>query len=382
MKIAFLGDIYTAGSFAVPKLSDKVCEHLSACDHVVANLEGPVTTAYSPIIKTGPVMRQNKAVLNLFNFLNVDIVGLANNHIMDHDSCGLKETIQTLENNKLKFGGAGFSVKEIYKPIRVFENGLTISLLFAAENGFGCVTNVSDKTTGYGWVFHNEFNQMLAREVAESDFVVAYIHAGVEHIDRPLLQWRMVYRNLIDSGAHAVIAHHPHLTQGIELYKGAPIFYSIGNFYFNEQMPMPHWHHAQIPILRLELNRSVEYELIHTRFELGSGGHIAMDDTPWGNERTERLSYELVSSNYSNLIHKDLEHLWGTRYGKSFDASIDAFSSARSMLRAIKRVVFELGGRGQWQRNPERLEALLEIESHRWAISETMRGMYQRSKLV
>ena len=100
-----------------------------------------------------------------------------------------------------------------------------------------------------------------------------------------------------------------------------------------------------------------------------------------GNERTDRLSCELVSSNYTKLINKDLEYLWRTRYGISFDASIGAFISVKSMLRAIKRVALELGGRGQWQRNPERLEALLEIESHRWAISEIMREMSLRSKL-
>ena len=268
MKIGFLGDIYMANASLIPKVENNICTKLSICDHVVANLEGPVTNTHAPITKTGPVMKQTNAVLKFFDILHVDIVGLANNHIADHGSSGLKETIQTLKQHNLTFGGAGFSVKEIYKPIRIVKGGLSVSLLFVAENGFGCVTDLSDHEVGYGWLFHREFIRMLAHEIAENNFVIVYSHGGVEHIDRPLPQWRMVYRNLIDSGVHAVIAHHPHLTQGIELYKGAPIFYSIGNFYFNEQMPMPHWYHAQIPIVRLEQNRSIGYELIHTCFKL------------------------------------------------------------------------------------------------------------------
>ncbi len=375
MKIAFTGDVYLADAMDSPKVDHDLCTRLSSCDHIVANLEGPITSIHAPIIKTGPVMKQTKAVLKLFDTLNIDIVGLANNHIADHGSKGISETIQTLSKHNLSYAGAGLSIKQIYNPIQIAENDINISLIFAAENGFGCLTDFSDNEIGYAWIFHKEFNKILKQAISESNFVIVYIHAGVEHIDRPLPQWRKVFHSLIDSGVHAVIAHHPHLTQGIEIYKNAPIFYSIGNFYFNEPMAMQHWYHSQVPMLILEKNKSVRYELLHSHFGLESGGHITMVNSSWGNERTERLSCELVSHVYDHLIANDLKYLWQTRYGNSFDLSINAFKSARSFLSTIKRVVLEIGGQGQWKRNPERLEALVEIESHRWAIAEFMRNI-------
>ena len=63
--------------------------------------------------------------------------------------------------------------------------------------------------------------------------MIIFAHAGLEDEINPLPEWQDVYRNFIDLGAYAIIASHPHIVQGFEIYKGRYIFYSLGNFAFD-----------------------------------------------------------------------------------------------------------------------------------------------------
>ncbi len=69
------------------------------------------------------------------------------------------------------------------------------------------------------------------------DTVIAYIHWGIERDEFPQDYQRTLARQLIDAGADIVIGAHPHVLQGIEYYKGRPIFYSLGNFIFGSSIP-------------------------------------------------------------------------------------------------------------------------------------------------
>jgi hypothetical protein len=65
-------------------------------------------------------------------------------------------------------------------------------------------------------------------------FAVAFLHWGLENSTCPSPQQRAEAQLLVDSGADAVIGHHPHVVQSIEIYQGKPVFYSIGNFVFDQ----------------------------------------------------------------------------------------------------------------------------------------------------
>jgi poly-gamma-glutamate synthesis protein (capsule biosynthesis protein) len=69
-----------------------------------------------------------------------------------------------------------------------------------------------------------------ARAKLAADAVVVSHHGGGEYVDRPLPRTRDFARAAIDAGADAFVGHHPHLIQGIEIYRGHPIFYSLGSF--------------------------------------------------------------------------------------------------------------------------------------------------------
>ena len=69
------------------------------------------------------------------------------------------------------------------------------------------------------------------------DYVVVYVHWGLEKKDRPEEYQHSLGRQYIDAGADLVIGSHPHVLQGIEYYKGKPIVYSLGNFIFGSSIP-------------------------------------------------------------------------------------------------------------------------------------------------
>lgn len=199
-------------------------------------------------------------------------------------------------------------------------------------------------------------------------------HGGVEHIDRPLPQWRCAYRRCVDLGADAVIAHHPHCTQGIETYCGAPIFYSIGNFYFHAIRPYEHFYHAQIPILYFEKGTMVSYEVNHSCHSVGATPSVLPDLSDWGQPRTRRLSDELLQENaesYRAHLNHDLAQLWSNRFAPGFLRSILSIRG-NSPIRLLATLLRAALGRVSLT-DYMMLEHFLEIESHRWAITEIMR---------
>lgn len=374
LDIAFLGDVYVGGQSVPPETSLGLRQMLSSCDHVVANLEGPITYRDSPIHNKGTILRQSKSVLDLLKALNVDIVGLANNHISDHGAEGIADTLEFLRAGGFALGGAGMSMEEVYRPVRVKRGDTRLSLLFAGENGFGCVSDARNGQSGYAWQFHRRFKHMVQEEADASDFVAVFLHGGVEDIDRPLPQWREAYRELVEAGASAVVAHHPHLAQGYELYRSAPIFYSIGNFHFDKPSPHQHCYHGQLPILHFEIGSPVTYQLHHSCFTLGYPGRVQLDDHNAAMARSKQLAAELTSSTYAELIAADLRSLWQSRYLPQLDRSLNTLTSARSAARFLRRLM-RVAVRADSFTDPEALEYLLTVESHRWAIVETMRAL-------
>ena len=71
----------------------------------------------------------------------------------------------------------------------------------------------------------------------QCDYLVVYVHWGIERSERPEDYQRSLGKQYIDAGADVVIGSHPHVLQGVEYYKGKPIVYSLGNFIFRKQYP-------------------------------------------------------------------------------------------------------------------------------------------------
>jgi poly-gamma-glutamate synthesis protein (capsule biosynthesis protein) len=190
-------------------------------DHVMANLEGAVTdngSHYKP--ENAYDFAFEPETVNSLKEYNFNFFNLANNHSLDQGERGVRETYQNLED--LEFGFSGCPDGRIGDcSSRVIEkNGKKIG--FA---GFSMVYSMLNK---------NDLAEEIKELKEKSDLVVANIHWGVEYEHYFNKTQQDTAYLLIDSGADIVIGHHPHVVQGMEIYKSRPIFYSLGNFVFDQ----------------------------------------------------------------------------------------------------------------------------------------------------
>jgi hypothetical protein len=199
-------------------------------DIAITNLESPIIDGGTPILKTGPNLKSGPDTLQVLNKAGFNLVTLANNHIMDYGSEGLSSTMEACKKAGIETVGAGKSLEEAAMPRVVEIQGVRISVINIAENEFGTTHNHSPG----GNPLNPVKNYYAIREAKKNaDIVIVIVHGGHEHYELPSPRMKETYRFFVDAGADAVIGHHTHCYSGYELYKGAPIFYSLGNFLFD-----------------------------------------------------------------------------------------------------------------------------------------------------
>lgn len=237
MKILFLGDLYfnPQKKNRVFNVSEELLEKIRLCDYVCYNLEGPIIGTFNKPnnCKKGPVIYQDEArIASLIKQIPTkQIANLANNHIMDFGKEGLEYTLTYLKNRCMVMG-AGLSYENAYRPLILCDNKLEIAILSVAEGGFGVLKERISKE-GYAWFLDATLTEQIVKLKAKYNKVIVISHAGLEDEILPLPEIRKIYKKFIDNGADLVVAHHPHVIQGYELYKSKKIFYSLGNFIFD-----------------------------------------------------------------------------------------------------------------------------------------------------
>lgn len=200
-------------------------------DFSMVNLEAPLCEkGLQSDSRNGNGLRVDPKIAPFIKSLGVNAVGLANNHIRDFKEAGVSETMRSLTESRILHTGAGMNLPDAQKPLSVSIRGLRIGIWALAEKEL----NVASETSaGSAW-FRPETEVERIRAMKEKfDFLVVFLHAGHEFISTPSPRIRDACRNFIDAGADAVIAHHPHVVQGVEKYSHGLIAYSLGNLVFD-----------------------------------------------------------------------------------------------------------------------------------------------------
>ncbi|WP_295333288.1 CapA family protein [Flavobacterium sp.] len=207
----------------------------------IVNLEAPVITSGQPTSKTGPVISMKPIVLGALQNAGVNLVTLANNHIMDYGVAGFEETLTRLEQSDIAFVGAG-KTKAVRKQPYIKEiKSKKIAILNVCEHEW--ITDAKSEAGANGVDVIDHFTQI--QELRDSvDFILVIYHGGNEYHPLPTPEMKKIFRFFIDAGASAVVGHHTHTFSGYELYKDRPIFYSLGNFIFdsNKKAKGENWH--------------------------------------------------------------------------------------------------------------------------------------------
>jgi hypothetical protein len=239
IQMAFVGDILLASGvetlmkqngFDYPYKDVK--DFLQQPDITIGNLETPVTDR-GEIVKKQYNYRSPPLALPALKKAGIDLVNLANNHVLDYGTEGLLDTMAHLDKSGILRVGAGRDAAEAFKPIIIEKNGMKIAFL-----GFShIVPDVSWKAgvkhPGVADTYDYKAPVLAIEKVrAQADIVVVIAHWGEERIDTPVAYQTDLAHRYIDAGADLVIGGHPHVLQGIEAYKGKWIAYSLGNFIF------------------------------------------------------------------------------------------------------------------------------------------------------
>jgi poly-gamma-glutamate synthesis protein (capsule biosynthesis protein) len=162
-----------------------------------------------------------------------DLATIANNHTLDFKEKGFLDTLKYLDQYELPYVGGGKNKEEAYRAHTVTIKGKTIKFLafsrfipqsycFAGEDHPG-IAEAYNKSSVL---------PVIQKERKDCDYLLVYMHWGVEKNHRPEPWQRTYAREIIDAGADAIIGSHVHVLQGFEFYKNKPIAYSIGNFLF------------------------------------------------------------------------------------------------------------------------------------------------------
>jgi poly-gamma-glutamate synthesis protein (capsule biosynthesis protein) len=233
-KIAFVGDLVLQ---ELKKEPAHLFEELKSVlnkesAHLLINLESPFIKEGSCPIKNKLTLQASKQGLPYLSYLDPYLINLSNNHINDYGNESVEYTTDLLKGQSMKYFGVGLKgqrfnlfvdskEKIVFFAYATRSSDFTGSKLFAEENFYG-VKDVDLK----------EIESV--RKKYPSYSLIINVHWGVEDIKYPEPEKVILGRKIIDAGADLVIGHHPHIIQPYEQYHGKYIFYSIGNFYFND----------------------------------------------------------------------------------------------------------------------------------------------------
>jgi gamma-polyglutamate biosynthesis protein CapA len=204
-------------------------------DYVTGNFEHPVTNRndYPKADKYIHLQTTADSVITLKD-MNFSVLNIANNHTMDFGEMGLKDTLDTFEDVHLDFVGAGVNLNDAMQRISYHEiNGLTIATL-GFTDAYGKGFKASENRGGILPLEPSIFIPMIADAKKNSDIVIVHAHWGQEYDNEASPRQREFARSMVEAGADIIIGHHPHVLSNIEIYNDSVIFYSLGNFIFDQ----------------------------------------------------------------------------------------------------------------------------------------------------
>jgi AmmeMemoRadiSam system protein B len=228
------------GQYDFTDAFERIAPEISPADLAVANLETVFAgreAGYEPRELTEGVPRFNApdSLAGALKNAGFDLLTTANNHCLDHGEAGLLRTLEVLDAAGLAHTGT-FAAAIDRKPLIRDINGIRVAFVAFTQN-----TNGLPAPQDKPWLISDLSPENIAATLnaakAESpDFIIALPHMGVEYEKEPAPEYRALAERLIDHGADAVLASHPHVVQPFKT-EGGFIAYSLGNFISSQTKP-------------------------------------------------------------------------------------------------------------------------------------------------
>lgn len=245
VELVFSGDIllssYVLNNYETSGISGVLSEELlgemQSADLTMVNEEFPFSTRGTQAQDKQFTFRIDPSYVKLFQEMGIDVVTVANNHALDYGTQALSDTFQTLDEAGIAYVGAGESKERAAQPYITEMGGKTFGFLAASRVIPEVSWNIENQQPGMLCTYDStQLCEAIRKAKENCDYVVVYVHWGIERENTPQDYQRQLGKAYIDAGADLVIGAHPHVLQGIEYYNGKPIVYSLGNYIFNQEI--------------------------------------------------------------------------------------------------------------------------------------------------
>lgn len=219
-------------------LSPDLLNELQNADITVINNEFPFSTRGTQAPDKQFTFRVDPKYVSVLTDMGVDIATIANNHVLDYGPDALQDTFDTLDEAGIDYMGAGTDLARASALITKKAGGKTFGFLAASRVIPVVSWDVQNSSPGV-FTTYDPSRLIAAIEAAREncDYLTVFVHWGIERDEYPQDYQVSMAKQYIDAGADLVIGSHPHVLQGISYYKDKPVFYSLGNFIFNREIP-------------------------------------------------------------------------------------------------------------------------------------------------
>ena len=344
---------------------EELLEVLRKADYRICNLEVPLTDQETPIHKHGPNLIAPTSSVNGLKALGIDMVTLANNHILDQGPSGLESTIRALEEAGVSHVGAGKDLNDAREPLYHMIGDKRIGFYVCAEHEFSIATEHLPGANPYDAL--NTFDDIQETKKA-CDYLIVLYHGGKEHYRYPSPGLQRVCRKMVEKGADLVVCQHSHCIGCKEEYLQGTIVYGQGNFIFSAQNN-EFWNTG----LLINLNDRGEISYLPL-MRTESGARLASGDE--GKEITEafyRRSKEIQKEGFIEERYREFAR-------ESLDGYIRYFSATHNSLfykginRLFRNIIRGRAVRRYLQNKKTGMTNYIECEAHRELLLEGLKN--------
>lgn len=255
IQIQILGDVCPAWGFRKSfdegdesKVFGDTLPLLQKADLTIANLECPLSHKGTPTKKTGPRLRGKPSDMSVLKRAGVDVVSLANNHILDYGQEAFFDTLKAAQAEGILTVGAAQNLTESKTPLMIEKGDMCIGIMSFAEEEF----SIASDSRGGASLFdpYCAFDE-IAEARKKCDYLIILYHGGIEHYELPSPLLQKKCRKMIQSGADLVLCQHSHCIGSFETYQDGAILYGQGNAVFGRREGNTRWNQGMLVSVEL-----------------------------------------------------------------------------------------------------------------------------------
>lgn len=203
-------------------------------DYSTANFDHPVTANDEYPAQDKPILlRTDEQSVKTLKNLNFSVLNVANSHSMDYLEQGLNDTVKAFNQSKMDFVGMGENLEKASNINYQTVNGIKIATLGFTDT-YTAYSAANDNDPGILPAKPEIFIPLIQEAKEKANLVVVHAHWGEEYDTTPSPRQKGLAKAMADAGADIILGHHPHVLQPIDTYKNTVIFYSLGNFVFDQ----------------------------------------------------------------------------------------------------------------------------------------------------